>query len=320
MRVATTLTLATSYRALGRWMPKPSFVFQVYGTARDRRAYFPPWVEERVEASFPIAVMRYRRRWGILAGTPYDADRLEAEPALAVELVESVLHRFPDVPIALAGRLPAFLYRAGYGVHRPAVSGSLGTRFAMREIGLALAKRVGRDPATLCAAVIGASGFTGSRVVADYASVFGRVVAVDPYREVSSEQPANVTTAIEALREVDVALLLTGRGDDIEPFLGRLPRGLVIADDTHPCLSPVMICRLQQAGVVVLKAVMRSAAPMWIRPHMPRFSAEDVPGCLLEALVVAEHGEGVLENLHTFSTAARALDFSPLLMSHPAPV
>jgi hypothetical protein len=51
-------------------------------------------------------------------------------------------------------------------------------------------------------------------------------------------------------------------------------------------------------------------------PTIPDTRRDDIPGCLLEALVIAHHDERVLDSQEAFDRAARAVGFRARLMPH----
>ena len=68
---------------------------------------------------------------------------------------------------------------------------------------------------------------------------------------------------------------------------------------------------MEERGATVLKA---AVADDGIR--IPTFRADDVPGCLLEALVVVQRGSDVLESQEAFNSAAEELGFRARLAPH----
>jgi len=113
-----------------------------------------------------------------------------------------------------------------------------------------------------------------------------------------------------------IHLVLTRCGDDIENLIPFIQAGTVVVDDTHPCLSPRIRKKLTSRGASVWKAVMADGRLEMI-PRMPNFRSDNIPGCLLEALVVLQRGRGVLVTYELFSKAAEELGFHAELMRHP---
>ena len=310
------------------------FVFFVYGTERDKRAYFPAWAEEILPDVFPIALMKFRGRSGRVMATFNDVNKLRESPALAVGLLGYYRKLFPNSgPVALAGQLPSLVHKAGGKLKQPFVQGTRGTRFALIEGSRALAREYGSDPKNLTIAVLGGAGYTGRLVVFDLSNIFGRVVAYDPrYTKGPTnsvpDTPINIafTADPSELGRAEVVIVLTASGDDIDGVVDNLRRGAILGDDTHPCMGEIVRGHLEDAGVKYLKLTTSTGGKVRILPRLPNFRGDDVPGCLIEALVVAEGHEvsacpkepnpGDYDRQHAFNEAARELGFQARLAEH----
>lgn len=88
----------------------------------------------------------------------------------------------------------------------------------------------------------------------------------------------------------------------------------MIADDTHPCISLTAREQLQSRQIAVEKVVLsHEEFLMW--PRMPAWSNRDIPGCLVEALVLLRQpgvGEG---DFSAFCQEAEFLGFTGRLIS-----
>lgn len=302
------LALATPFRQafalvlMGLWQLLPtvrrrlpvSFAFVVYGTVADRRAYFPAWSERFLPAAFPIGLMRFEERWGIIAGTSYDVAQLQADPMRSLAIVQEIGGSFPDKigAVALAGQIPSWLYQAGYDLKWPVVQGVRGTRYAVFSAAKRLAEEAKVSPGELVIGVPGGAGHIGKQVVTDLARVFQRVIAYDTrYADATklpTSLPPNVicTANPDVLSQADVLIILTPKGDDILPIIRFLRPGIIVADDTHPCLKKQGRALLRERRVRYLKATMENLKrPFVFLQRLPNFGNSDVPGCLLEALV-----------------------------------
>ena len=89
----------------------------------------------------------------------------------------------------------------------------------------------------------------------------------------------------------------------------------MLADDTHPEISAPLRRQIAARGATALKVTM-SAGRFRTRPRVPMFRSDDIPGCLLEALVVLERGNAVLGSQASFDRAAHELGFRVRLAPH----
>lgn len=296
-------------------------IFAVYGTEKDQRAYWPSWVHKRLRGAFPIGLLRFNNQWGFVAASSINAEQFDKNPALATTYVQELLREFPKARvIALAGGIPGWVRRVHGEIPEPCVDGSLGTRFAMVAATLDAARILNTDSKSMVIALIGGAGYTGSKVVIDVAEYFHSVIALDTKNQGNVHFDKNHrilhTDSGITLRNVRISLVLTRRGDDIENLIPFLAPSSIVIDDTHPCMSPRIRKQLFAKGVDVWKAVMADGR-LQMYPRMPNFRSDNIPGCLLEALVVLQRGRAALSSFDIFSSVAKDLGFKAELMRHP---
>eukprot|EP00928_Gymnodinium_smaydae_P079778 TRINITY_DN63631_c0_g1_i1.p1 TRINITY_DN63631_c0_g1~~TRINITY_DN63631_c0_g1_i1.p1 ORF type:complete len:379 (-),score=63.06 TRINITY_DN63631_c0_g1_i1:150-1214(-) len=314
--VATVLTL--SWHFILRWCWSPAVVFIVYGSHAMHRSYSPKWLEgfaKFIRILPVICVIRTGHHWGIVVGVYDSIEDMEADPKVVVRLHRDLVKRFPKSTIAFAGRLPSLLHRGGVAISPPAVIGSLGTRYAMRRVAIALAEHHGRPAKELTIAILGGGGYLGAQITRDLAACFARVIAFDSRYE-EEEEEGNVlrTSDPASLTAANVSMIFTPKGDDVSHLVPHLTRGCIVGDDTHPCVSAHVRDRFASAGVVLLKVAASSRQPLRILPKLPNFRSDSVPGCLLEALVVNDSGHSVTADFEEFCVRAEALGFGPQLI------
>lgn len=314
----------------------PLFAFMVYGTVRDKRAFFPGWVERFLPPTFPIGLVKFGKKTGLLLATYHDASAMSDRPVLVPPLLDDLAQRFPTLrSVALAGQLPSWTHKAGGEISAPFVQGTRGTRYAMLKCALALSEKTGRSASDLTIAVIGGAGYTGRFVVADLANHFKQVIAYDPrYNEGPTDSVHNFPASIlctanrQDLASADVVVVFTPKGDDAADVIPFLSDGAVLGDDTHPCMTAAIRGKLLARGVEYWKLTTSSATcPLRIIPRMPNFKPSDAPGCLIEALVRLHRPEISRESWdhpckedaelqELFNLAAEALGFEPRLSTH----
>jgi hypothetical protein len=296
----------------------PDYVWVTYpGTDEHKRAYFPPWVERVLRPVFPTGVMRFGRYWGMVVSSLATAESLEGSPEQMRGLLEELKGQFPGVPVALAGRLPSIAASTGVGLEPPFTHGDRGTVCAMIGSAREAARVLGHDPGTVTFAVVGSKGFIGSRLVKSLAGEFGGVIALDSRYEERSRGDDGVlyTNRPEDLSEAEALFVLTPKGGDMEVLAPHVSPGAVVADDTHPEMPESLRARLAERGATVLKATLGDERFRFV-PPIPGFRADDIPGCILEALVIIQRGERVLETQEAFNRAADELGFRARLAPH----
>mgnify|MGYP000397999791 CR=1 FL=1 len=170
-------------------------------------------------------------------------------------------------------------------------------------------------------AILGGAGRIGSKLVDDLCQSFQTVIAIDPrYTEDQQELKGGSTVIYtkrkEALRDTRLVLVLTAKGEDIIPIVDYFEPGTVIADDTHPCIKRKTRERLNKRGVDLWKTVVTSSN-YGMYPRMPNFRNDNIPGCLLEALVLNATGDEVLESTSKFFEETKNCGYKTLLIRHP---
>lgn len=312
-----------------RFVYKPDFVFLVYGDERHKRACWPKFVERIIGLLGLIGFLRFKsgheRRRGLIMATTKSREEIVKCPHLALEIVAEVKSRFPGAVIALAGQLPGWVVAASKKPPvEPCVTGMLGTCYtvlnAVRE---AIAERLPerQDEGGVIVAVIGGAGHTGSEVVKLLASEdrISSVIALDP-RYISNKQEGKLLKTCHgiALAQAHLAVILTGKGDDAKIAIEQLRYGVVVLDDTHPMIGREMVASLRAKCAGVYKVTSKGGGSgLRYVPRLPDFRQGDIPGCLLEALVVSVFGRDSLVSYDVFEQRARSLGIVPNLGQHP---
>lgn len=301
--------------SLFRGILSPDIVFQVYGTESDMRHYWSKRTERHLRKVFPIGMIRFHGKWGLIGATLVKAEELDRDCRKSLELLDWTLKEFPRAKVvALAGRLPGFVARAGGQLNPPFVEGSRGTRFAMLSAVRAAAERLPNGKATRIA-VLGGGGYTGRHVVSDLAKEFPYVVSLDlRFSKVYVRKNVLYTNRPESLRGVQIVLVLTANGDDVEDLVPYLSN-VVVIDDTHPPMHRPIREKMAAVGADVWKATVADGSLRMI-PRLPNFRSDDVPGCMLEAIVTLEKGSEALVSQEAFNHAAEETGFRARLKRH----
>jgi predicted amino acid dehydrogenase len=246
------------------------------------------------------------------------ADLLERRPNAIEALLAQARREFPRAEvIALAGRLPSIAMRAGIDLTQPFTRGDRGTLSAMLGAARELAARTGRHPNELTIAVPGGGGFIGMRLALELSAEFGRVVAIDPRYAGERRRHGNIvfTDRPQEVSRAHLVMVLTRRGDEVRGIVPFLAPGTLVADDTHPEIPAELRRQARERGAEMLKASMCDPR-FQILPRIPMFRQDDIPGCLLEALVVLHRGRDVLRSQSAFDRAAAEIGFRARLAPH----
>jgi hypothetical protein len=301
-----------------RRLLRPQYLWVAYpGTERDKRHYFPKWVERLVRPLYSTGLMRFGRYWGLMVAGKATAESLDDSPERLRALLDEARGAYPGVQvIALAGRLPSLAMKAGIPLETPFTQGDKGTLCTMVMTAREQASLLGKSPGETAIAVVGGAGFVGRRLTDELGQEFRSVICLDP-RLTERRETENIlyTSEPEDIASAEAVLVLTSRGEQAESIIPFLAPGTVVADDTHPEIPGSVRREMESTGALVFKATMGDTR-FRIMPRVPFFRADDIPGCVLEALVVLRHGREVLASQAAFNHAARTLGFKARLARH----
>lgn len=301
----------------GRFL-RPDFLFCVYGTDNDRAHYWPTRLQWMLPTVVTIGVMKQKGAWGLVLGYPRGYRALLNDEAELKKFLDRTRSLYPKAgKVALAGSLPKELNAKGITLVDPFVNGVYGTVFTMTRAAVKLAEMVGKPEREIRFAILGGGGFIGERVAEDLSQRFGKVIAFDPKFSscgIRGDKGKYLRTFDKReLENVDAAIVLTARGDNIRSYASVFGPGVVMGDDTHPCMTPGLVAQLRNQGVRLFKVCNRHGLIMV--PRLPNFRHDHVPGCLLEAIVTGEVGG--LASQEEFNAAAIRQGVEISLDLHP---
>lgn len=298
---------------------KPTFIFAVYGNARDVSAYYTDAMLRRMPPNILGGFIRHRQHRGLLVGSKFLESELAEDSAKVKRYLQDLRTEFPDIQkIALVGRLPNFAMKAGIDIAPPFVDGSMGTRYMIWDVARQM-KELADYRGETSIVVLGGAGRIGNKVCEDLATLYSTVIAFDPRydQEEKIYTPSGmILRTAKELRLSDHKLFigLTHHGDVIAELQPYLMPGALIADDTHPCISTAVRQQLAEHHIKTMKIVLtHDAFSTW--PRMPAWSNRDIPGCLVESLVLIEQDNTQLDELEPFAAAAIAMGFQGRLVA-----
>lgn len=319
-RAATLLVNTPLQPYIIDWV-KPDFLFAAYGTHKEAATYMSPWMKRVLPPTIIGGLIRANGKTGFMVAATDLEDTLYSQGAKMRGYLHDLTERFPHAKrIALVGRLPNFARKAGVQLQPPFVDGSLGTRFMILDAALEMRGQPAHQQATGIT-VLGGAGRIGDQVCQDLLNEFAEVIAYDPrYLQeeiIETENGRLIRTSSPArLKQHRLFIGLTHHGDAVRELLEHLPAGSLLADDTHPCISLSTRRQLAKRGIETQKIVLTHPR-FSLQPRMPAWNAQDIPGCLVEALVLLENGDAAVKDFRAFSATARHAGFSGILVAPP---
>nr|WP_278248704.1 PilZ domain-containing protein [Marinobacter halodurans] len=312
------LVVNTYLRPLVIALVRPQFIFAVYGNEKQAGSYFSPDMVRRMPSNLILGFIRNEDMRGLMVASQFLEHELQADSDKVRLYMERLQQDFPRAQrIALVGRLPNFVKKAGIEIKRPLVEGSLGTRYMIWDIARQMHERPQyRHQDSIV--VLGGAGRIGNAVCRDLTSLFETVIGLDPRyeedQEINTDQGKVLqTSSLERLHDETLYIALTHQGDAVLDLYQHMPEGALIADDTHPCISLKVRERLRENQIEVEKIVLsHDQFMMW--PRMPDWNNRDIPGCLVEALVLLRRPDVAEGSFSGFCQEAEFLGFTGRLV------
>ncbi|WP_416399059.1 PilZ domain-containing protein [Allohahella sp. A8] len=294
---------------------QPGFLFAVYGNKRDVSRYISEDLHARLpEISLGNYISKGKFKGFVVASKSFEHELAE-DSAKVVKYLDNLRKVWPSVnKVALVGRLPTFAMKARYPIEAPFVEGSLGTRFMILELAKELKARPEYQQETSIV-VLGGAGRIGRALCDDLAKYFDQVIAFDRRYDIDFQSTEKILETSNPMHFGDhkLFIVLTARGSAVEEFLPFLPRGAILADDTHPSIETPLRQALRRRGIEVEKTVLTNPE-FTAFPKMPQWSKGSIPGCLVEALVLLEEPEADKQTIEEFSKTAVRLGYKAQLV------
>ncbi|WP_297791292.1 PilZ domain-containing protein [uncultured Marinobacter sp.] len=312
--------LANTYlRSLVHALARPQFLFAVYGNKQQVGSYFTPGMAKRMPSNVVLGFIRNADMRGLMVASQFLEHELQEDPEKVRLYLDRLQRDYPNVQrIALVGRLPNFVMKAGMEITEPLVEGSLGTRYMIWDVARQMRERPQYSQQTSIV-VLGGAGRIGNAVCQDLTGLYDKVIGFDPRyeedREIATDQGTVLQTSSPPhLQDEKLYISLTHHGDAVLELQQHITPGALIADDTHPCISLTARERLQEKQIAVEKVVLsHEEFLMW--PRMPAWNNRDIPGCLVEALVLLRQPGIGKSDFAAFCQEAEFLGFAGRLVS-----
>lgn len=289
----------------------PSFfdyVFFVYpGTESDMNGVVPKWFAKnprfRTQICFGGILTKANTGLsgrGIIVGAPNTVRNMVASEEECI-LLKQRLQEFADCfsvnAIAIAGRGPSIFLHHNIALDGSFVQGRKGMVFCTIMTLEAVAKKHQVSLQDVNIVIFGAGDVGKS--IADFLTVQECKTIIVTAQSVFDKGDIHVENSdIETLREADIIIVISAKGSDIYPHMKNLKDGAIIVDDTHP-----RMLRPFKRGFVYRAALTMNGS--WFIPRLPVYGSKSIPGCVVEAMVHATHGE--ILNQKEFNIVAREI-------------
>lgn len=320
-RRAGVLAINTLLRPAVKAAVRPDFLFAVYGNAKDISTYYTPAMAKVMPDTLIGGYIRNQNHRGMLVASHFLESELSEDSEKVTAYLDRLKEDFPKVKnIALVGRLPNFAMKAGIPIEAPFVDGSMGTRYMIWDAAKQMVEMPEYQQENTIT-VLGGAGRIGNLVCEDLLRVFPKVVAFDPRYETDEEVRFEKGTVLRtsnraALGRSKLFIGLTHHGDVIRELGNFMEPGSLIADDTHPCISLEVRQELADKGIRTLKIILsHEEFRMW--PRMPAWNNRDIPGCLVEALVLLDAESEAAKDFNRFMFTARKIGFRGRIIPPP---
>lgn len=317
-RRTVALAANTIFRQVILRSVKPTFLFAVYGNERDVNTYYTPSMLKLLPPIMIGGIIKNKNHKGMLVASKFLEQELASDSNKVNTYLEQLKSEFPNInTIALVGRLPTFALKAGNEIIPPYVDGSMGTRYMIWDVSRQMRKMPEFiNESTIC--VLGGAGRIGSKVREDLTREFNKVIAFDlRFKEdkkiITPTGTILCTSNPQHLTHSKLYISLTHHGDVITDLMNYIPEGSLIADDTHPCISMNVRKQLNALNIHVKKVILTNDDfSMW--PRMPAWNHRDIPGCLVEALVLLDQNDTDVGDFDAFRNTAEASGFGARLI------
>lgn len=122
-------------------------------------------------------------------------------------------------------------------------------------------------------------------------------------------------TSPAAVASAQIVICLMAEGDQIATTIPHLAAGAIVVDDTHPPIHRPLRQAIKARGSQLYKVVMVDGE-LRMFPPLPNFRADNIPGCLLEAMVQSLRGREIATDFIALLEAVDELGCRAELIEH----
>lgn len=275
---------------LGRFF-KFSCIFTVYpGSQRDVDGYFPKglkWLLKPIASGKPfvagVITTGNGLGRGLILAVPNTVDQFKTDKKLVGDIMKR-LQRTKSLTgaktIAIAGQGPRF-FKSHFPYEQPFVYGLKGRVFSVIETVERVAEKHNLTRSETTVAILGV-GEIGEAIIRNLEEKGYRAVGIEIH--VADGHLKLKPEGLEALKNADLIIVQTPRGDDVIPYYENLKKTAILIDDSHPRITvkPNREVRFYKVAI--------GRAGVEFKPPLPGYEKYWIPGCVQESMVVAESG------------------------------
>jgi hypothetical protein len=264
-------------------------IFTVYpGSQKDIDGYVPPgfgWIKHLASGKpFLAGVITTGNGLGrgLILAVPNTVDQFKTDRKLVGNIMTR-LKRTKNLigakTIAVAGQGPRF-FKSHFPYEQPFVYGLKGRVFSVVETVEQVAEKHGLPRAETTVAILGV-GEIGHAIIANLREKGYRTIGIDI--RVVDGRVAIGSQGMETLKNADLIVVQTPRGNDVVPYYENLKKTAILIDDAHPRITV-------KPDEVKFYKVAIGRTGVELKPPLPGYEKYWIPGCVQESLVVAESG------------------------------
>jgi hypothetical protein len=283
-------------------------IFTVYpGSQRDVDGYFPnglKWLLKPIASGKPfvagVITTGNGLGRGLVLAVPNSIDQIRSDRQLVGKIMKrlNLTRQLTGAKtIAIAGQGPRY-FKSHYPYQKPFVYGLRGRVFSVVESVERIMEKhhLERDKTTV--AILGV-GEIGEAIIENMKEKGVKAVGIDI--QVKEGRVELCSEEREKLKNADLVVVQTPRGDDVVPYYPELKKTAILVDDSHPRIT-------SKPSEVHFYKVAIGRPGVEFRPPLPGYEHYWIPGCVQESMVVAETGNHDLSQ-EDFNRRAKDLGF-----------
>jgi len=283
-------------------------IFTVYpGSQRDVDGYFPKglkWFLKPIASGKPFVAGMITTGNGLGRGlvlaVPNSIDQIRTDKQLVGKIMKRLnftRHLTGAKTIAIAGQGPRY-FKSHHPYTKPFVYGLRGRVFSVVETVERIMEKHQLEKGKTTIAILGV-GEIGEAIIENLREKGVQAVGIDI--QVKDGRVVLCSEGMNRLREADLVVVQTPRGDDVVPYYADLKKTAILVDDAHPRISA-------KPSEIHFYKVAIGRPGVQFRPPLPGYEHYWIPGCVQESMVVAETGNHDLSQ-EEFNERAKKLGF-----------
>ena len=260
------------------------YIFLVYpGEEKHLEIYCPQWLKRSHLLDSKPSVIGFIAKTkgsrGLVIGVPSLIGEFKTSKGLTEKLIKNtylIKKLIGASDVAMAGQIPSVINEHKISLPDGFVDGAMGTVFCVEETIKEVVNKHDISKVNAKISVIGV-GHVGGLLIKSLKDDGFQVTGIDIKKTSSGVVLASASENV--LRESDMVVILTPRGQDFLPYAGSLGKSTIVIDDTHP---KIRINELRIDNIFYKVAIGLGALRFF--PKLPGYKQDWIPGCVLEAM------------------------------------